>query len=88
MNKRGFTLVELLVASSLFILSCSVFSLTLKTNKAYLQKARQVNQARLLLQNKIEATRQASFASLTGTKIAPDLIKVEIDSHWLLRSKY
>ncbi len=81
MNKKGFTLVELLVACSLFLLACSFFALTLKSNKQFLKKAQKINQERMALQNSIEAARQ--------TPVDLELVQIKIaDNIYILRSKY
>ena len=81
MNKKGFTLVELLVACSLFLIICSVFSLNIKSSKDLLKKAQKINQARMTLQSSIEAARlEPTNLELVQTKISSDV--------YILRSKY
>jgi len=81
LNKKGFTLVELLVACSLFLIICSVFSLNIKSSKDLLKKAQKINQARMTLQSSIEAARlEPTNLELVQTKISSDV--------YILRSKY
>jgi len=81
LNRKGFTLVELLVACSLFLIICSVFYLNIKSSKALLKKAQKINQARMILQSSIEAARlEPTDLELVQTKISSDV--------YILRSKY
>jgi prepilin-type N-terminal cleavage/methylation domain-containing protein len=97
LNRKGFTLVELLVASSLFLLATLTFSYLLKTGISSVESAARLKQATYTLQSRAEEIRALSFSdlpSLDGTTFAQgrgnisvtpalaDLVKIELELEW------
>jgi prepilin-type N-terminal cleavage/methylation domain-containing protein len=64
LNRKGFTLVELLVAASLFLTAVVAFSYLLKTSIKTAGEAKVFNQAVYALQAKKEELMGVSFESL------------------------
>lgn len=81
MNRKGFTLVELLVAASLFLTAVVAFSYLLKTGIKTISDAKVLNQAVYTLQAKgeeIMATPFEDLASLNGSAFAQGAGKIYI----------
>ncbi|MFH1541522.1 MAG: type II secretion system protein [bacterium] len=77
MNRKGFTLVELLVAMSIFLLVAASFSALLKASHRSAQKAEALLQTTYQLQAKMEELRLEEFANLAdATPVQPGLVKV------------
>ncbi|OGB86993.1 hypothetical protein A3H38_03630 [candidate division WOR-1 bacterium RIFCSPLOWO2_02_FULL_46_20] len=93
MNKKGFTLIEVMVVAALFLLTTAGFNYLLILSSASVEKATLLCQATYLLQSKMEEIKLLPFASLpdlngntfaagNGTiKVSPvlaDLINIEL----------
>ncbi len=64
MNKRAFTLIEVLVAALLFLAATIGFAYILKYGAASVAKASELNQAAYTIESKMEEIRSTSFYSL------------------------
>ncbi|MEE8637993.1 MAG: prepilin-type N-terminal cleavage/methylation domain-containing protein [Candidatus Margulisiibacteriota bacterium] len=97
MNRKGFTLVELLVAASLFLVATSAFGYLLKTGLVSIETASRLNQAAYELQAKMEEIRPLPFnqlAALNGsafaqdrgevsvTPVLADLVRIKLELEW------
>lgn len=97
MNKRGFTLVELLVAASLFLVVTLAFGYLLKTGLASIAAASRLNQAAYTLQAKIEEIHALPFDHLSAlngnpfaesfgkvyvTPVLADLVRIKLELEW------
>ncbi len=93
MNRKGFTLVELLVAGSLFVMMLSCCGYLFRTSARYLSRgASGIYRSRSCL----ERAKALSFAQLTSaappgvtvTPLAEDLCLLKAGPLYTLRSKY
>lgn len=97
LNKRGFTLVELLIAAALFLMATVAFSFILRTGKVSVRSAANLNQATYTLVAKMEkikslpfsqlpALNNSSFANGAGKVfVAPvlaDLLSIDLALNW------
>ena len=97
MSKKGFTLLELLVASAIFLVAALTLAYLLKVGMASVQNTFRLNQAVYALQAQAEEIRSRSFeavAELNGGSFASgkgkisvipavtDLLKVELELEW------
>ena len=97
MSKRGFTLVELLAASGVFLISAAAFAYLLKTGSFNLDSAQRLTRAVYSLQAQAESLRPLPFESLPSLngktfdrgsgkiRVAPalaDLLKIELELEW------
>jgi len=97
LNKRGFTLVELLVAASLFLVATIAFGSLLKIGLASISSASDLNRAAYLLQAEMEEIQGLPFAELPGmngssfangrgrisvSPVLADLIRVRLELSW------
>ncbi len=97
MNRRGFTLVELLAAASLFLAAVLSFSYLLKTGASSIEAAGRLNRAVYALQAKNEEIHTLSFSELPSlnkttfekgagkvliTPALADLVKIELELEW------
>lgn len=97
MSKKGFTLVELLVAASIFLLATLAFGYLLKTALISIDSASRLNQAAFILQEKMEEMKPLAFdqlAALNGdtfaeglgkitvTPVLADLVRIKIELDW------
>ena len=96
MNRRGFTLIEVLVAGALFLTVLSSFTYVLKTAAGYVfrleAKSKEVYQAR----SELERIKQLPFAALADAssgetqivQVADDLYLARAQTVYTLRSRY
>jgi prepilin-type N-terminal cleavage/methylation domain-containing protein len=97
LSKKGFTLVELLIAASIFLIATFAFAYLLKLGMASAQNTFQLNQARYTLQTQAEKLRSLPFSSLASfngqsfaqgkgkISVIPavtDLLKIELELEW------
>lgn len=97
MNKKGFTLVELLVAASLFLIATLAFGYLLNMGLTSLATASRLNQAAYSLQAKAEEIRLLPFNQLAGlngqtfsggqgrisvTTVLADLVSIKLELRW------
>ncbi len=97
MNRRGFTLVELLVFALLFLLSTAAFGYLLRMGKDSVGSALRLNQALRAVQAEMEEIRALPFnnlPSLNGrtfsngsgkvlvTPVLADLVKIGLELAW------
>lgn len=97
MNKKGFTLVELLVAASLFLVATFAFGYFLKIGMDSIESATRLNQAAYALQAEMEEIRALPFeqlAALNGmafaqgrgelsvTPVLADLVGLKLELEW------
>lgn len=97
MNKRGFTLVELLVAASIFLVSTLAFGSLLKMSLASIHSASELNRAAYMLQTKTEEIQAIPFAELSGlngasfangkgkisvSPVLADLVRIRLELKW------
>ena len=97
MNKKGFTLVELLIAASLFLAATLAFGYLLKLGLLSVENATKLNHAAYALQTKMEELRSlpfedverqngGSFAAGKGkVQVAPalaNLVSIKIELEW------
>lgn len=66
MNRRGFTLIEVLVATGIFLLSAASFNLAIKTAQRLESQAVEKNREFLGLVNVMEELQSKPFADLSG----------------------
>lgn len=98
MNKQGFTLVELLVAGTIFIIATSAFTYGLRVCLSNYKSASALNKAIYTLQSETEKIKTVPFAQLIKIKgktfaagkgkvsvsaLLPDLLKIKIELAWL-----
>lgn len=97
MNKKGFTLVELLTAASIFLVATLAFGYLLKTALVSIDSASRLNRAAFTLQAKMEEIRPlpfnqlgalngSTFAESLGkvsvTPVLADLVRIKIELEW------
>lgn len=97
MNKKGFTLVELLVATAIFLAATIAFGHLLKVSLVSVNAAARLNRAACELQDKMEGIRALPFAKLRGldgdifadgrgrvavTPVLADLLSVRVELSW------
>lgn len=97
MNKKGFTLVELLVAATIFLVATFAFAYLLKIGMASVQNTSRFNHATYSLVTQAEEIKSlpfSSLASLNGRSFAQgdgkisvvpalaDLLKIELELAW------
>jgi prepilin-type N-terminal cleavage/methylation domain-containing protein len=97
LNKKGFTLVELLVAAGLFLVATFAFGHLLKIGLDSIESAARLNQATYALQAEMEEIRTLPFeqlAALNGrafaeglgeifvTPVLADLVSVKLELEW------
>ena len=94
MNRKGFTLVEILVATALFLLAISTFSYLLKSAKESILNARKLSQALYQVQAKMEELRGTPFENLVSTTFAEnrgrvvvtpalaDMVSISVELEW------
>ena len=81
MNRRGLTLIELLVATALFLMAVGAFSYVLKTGLASVDSAVRLNHAVYLLQAEKETILSLPFdrlPSLNASTFADGAGKIQI----------
>ena len=95
MNRRGFTLIEVLVAGALFLMVLSSFTYVLKAAAGYVSrleaKSREVYQNR----SELERVRRLPFTALANAssgetqivQMADDLYLVRVETVYTLRSR-
>lgn len=96
MNRKGFTLVEVLIAGALLVMAFSCFGYLLKISINYAGKARTGAQALYAARGEMERLRSVPFDHLTaaasaGTtiiQVADDLCLIKVGKLYTLRSKY
>jgi len=66
LNKKAFTLIEVLIAALLFLAATIGFAYILKYGAASVAKASELNQAAYTIESKMEEIRAMSFYSLPG----------------------
>lgn len=84
MNKRGFTLVEVLIAAAIFIVAAACFGKILKVSSNYVIKTRQFSHDLYLARSRMEELWRVSPSSEI-VSIQVEVGKVRLSS---LRSKY
>jgi prepilin-type N-terminal cleavage/methylation domain-containing protein len=97
LNKKGFTLVELLVAATIFLVATFAFAYLLKIGMASVQNTARLNLAIYSLQAQAEEMRSLPFSSLVSLNgrsfaqgkgkisVIPavtDLLKIELELEW------
>jgi prepilin-type N-terminal cleavage/methylation domain-containing protein len=97
LNKRGFTLVELLVAASIFLVATLAFGSLLKIGMSSIRAARDLNRAAYTLQAKMEEIQETPFAELPGlngssfangkgrisvSPVLADLVRIRLELSW------
>lgn len=97
MNKKAFTLVEMVIACSLFLIITATFSFFLNSAMRSSKNAKNLNQATFTLLSKAEGVRATPFESLKSlngqifangqgkvsiNSALSDLVKVEIELSW------
>lgn len=96
MNKKGFTLVEVLIAGAIFVTTFACFGLLLKASINYVNKAGTKTRVLYQSRSEMERLRSISFDSLaastsaetTITQVAEDLYLIRVGDLYTLRSKY
>lgn len=95
-NRRGVTLVEILVAMALFILIVSCFNYLLKVSAKHTNFANDLSRKLFGLRATMEEIRCTPFEKLPLLnsekvrvfQVASDLILIQAESFFTLRSKY
>ncbi|MBU0671600.1 MAG: type II secretion system GspH family protein [Candidatus Margulisbacteria bacterium] len=97
MNKRGFTLIELIVATSLFLIAVASFSQLLKIAASSITAAERLNLATYEIQAEMEELRSLTFNQLYAqsgrsfaqgkgkiqvSPVLADLVRVELVLNW------
>jgi prepilin-type N-terminal cleavage/methylation domain-containing protein len=97
LNKKGFTLVELILAAALFVAAVAGFNYLLKAGSVTVDQAARLSQAVYTLQAKMEEIRSYPFSYLVSMNgrtfakgngqisVAPvlaDLVRVELTLAW------
>ena len=96
MNRRGFTLVEVLVAGALFLTVLSSFTYALKTAAGYVAKLEAKSGELYRTRSELERIRRLPFAALANAssgetqivQVAADLYLVRVRTSYTLRSGY
>lgn len=94
MNRRGFTLVEVLIAGALFMAGLACFGCLLKVAKDYVVKLENSSRRLYESRSEMEKLRRLPFDQLLlagGTKIvilSSDLCLIQTGKLYTLRSKY
>ena len=96
MNRRGFTLIEVLVAGALFLATLSAFGLVLKSSAAYITRTQAKTKELYEIRSELERLNRLPFASLVAassgetqiTQLAADLCLVRVKTFYTLRSRY
>jgi Tfp pilus assembly protein PilV len=96
LNRKGFTLVEVLIAGALLVMALSGFSYLLKSSINYVRKAKTDAQTLYQARGEMERIRALPFdqlaaagsAGTTITQIAADLYLIKVGKLYTLRSKY
>lgn len=84
MNRRGFTLVEVIVAGTIFLLALACFNYLSKISMGYLARAR----ARTLALARARTTMETASGEAIISKIDDDLVMIQVGKFYTLRSKY
>ena len=96
MNRRGFTLIEILVAGALLLTVLSSFTYVLKTAAGYVSKLEAKSKGVYQARSELERIKQLPFAALSGAssgetqtvQVACDLYLVRVKAVYTLRSRY
>ena len=96
MNRRGFTLIEVLVAGALFLTVLSSFTYVLKTAAGYVAKLEAKSGEVCRTRSELERIRKLPFAALAGASsgetqtvpVAAGLYLVRVKTVYTLRSSY
>lgn len=97
LNRRGFTLVELLLAASLFLVATTAFGYLLRVGKTAVGSASKFNQSVYAIQARMEEVKRLPFdqlISLDGSTFAQgmgkvsaiplsaDLVSIQLELKW------
>jgi hypothetical protein len=96
LNKRGFTLVEVLMAGSLLVTTLACFGYLLKISLNHVKKIETKAQILYQARGGMERVRQVPFADLPAaasaetaiTQVAVDLYLIKVGALYTLRSQY
>jgi prepilin-type N-terminal cleavage/methylation domain-containing protein len=96
LNRRGFTLIEVLVAGALFLTVLSSFTYVLKAAAGYVRKLETKSGELYYTRSELERIKQLPFAALSGAssgetqtlQVAGDLYLVRVKAVYTLRSRY
>ena len=96
MNKRGFTLVEVMIAGSLFVMTLACFGYLLKLSLNYVKRTETRALSLCRARGEMERIRSLPFASLPAaasagvaiTQVAADLDLIKVGDLYTLRSQY
>ena len=95
-NRRGFTLVEVIIAGSLFVLTVTCFNYLIKSSMVYITRAKEKASSLNRDRSELERLRGLTFDQLAATGMAEiitvrlddDLIMIQAGKLYTLRSKY
>ena len=96
MNRRGFTLIEVLVAGALFLTVLSSFTYVLKAAAGYVSRLETKSKEVYQTGSELERIRCLPFAALSSAssgetqivQVADDLYFVRVKTMYTLRSRY
>lgn len=97
MNRHGFTLVELLIAASIFVVVISSFTFIIKYSANYQALSKKKTAEFYVWRSEMERLRQVSFEQLPALAnpalariiaLSPDLVLIKVGQLETLRSRF
>jgi len=96
LNRRGFTLIEVLVAGALFLIVLSFFTYVLKNAAGYVRKLETKSGELYRTRSELERIKRLPFTVLSSASsgeaqivpVAEDLYLVRVKTVYTLRSRY